>query len=117
METEPQKPREKTPAPSRIARFAWWFGIYLAAQLPLIKHAGVFWMYPLGLSNFLMFYNINIPLWCGSGLTLVCVPYVIYLVHLVLSLSVTKKRFLFMMILLIVIVSLNTVGCEASPPA
>jgi hypothetical protein len=119
METEPQKPREELPAPSRNVRLAWWFGIYLAGQVPLIilglihQAPGLilvpfFFPWELGgifaLVQFVLPESVTIAV---SPLFFI-LPYAFYLGHLVATLRAhTRRRFDFLLLVLVIVVLFN----------
>lgn len=114
-ETEPDKvqygPRRLEP-PAKI-RTAWWFGIYFAAQLPLISMIAAFYLFPIGLSRAFVPASAG-----GDNKSLMWLfllgPYVIYLAHFIATLTVRSKKFFqILMVMLIVLVVLNLVGCES----
>lgn len=126
MKTEPHKPEKE--APSRPARLACWFGIYLLGNLVYLcicdgpRYDGRPWtaqamllelaFFPWGLA--MPFYSMLLR--TGIDLTLglfLLLAYSIYAIHLGLTLKLPKKRaFLLLMYSLIVLVSINIAGCK-----
>jgi hypothetical protein len=99
-------------APALGKRLAWWFGIYIVAQLPLIFSGVPFWAFPMGLAA-LFLLGLSGP---DFSNWLAPFGYTLYVCHLALSLIVKSKRvFLFLMIILIIMVSLNLYSCEVLP--
>jgi hypothetical protein len=93
-------------------RMLWWFGIYLGAQLPLITWWPFMLTYPWGLSPYVSFvlgYTFNYrPIFRDFG-------YGFYLMHFLLTANFpSKKAFLALMVILIIVVSLNTASCVSS---
>ena len=116
-ETEPDtvqdSPRKLDP-PVKI-RAALWFGIYFAAQLPLISMTAGFYLFPTGLFKVLIPVGTNGISGPGPLFWFVLFgPYVIYLVHLIATLNVRSKAvFQILLVVLIVLVVLNLAGCES----
>jgi predicted small secreted protein len=103
--------------PSVGTRLLWWFGIYFAAQLPLIFFIPFFWAFPLGLATYILFMFPSIeshPRSHPFAIELVyTLAYTFYLWHLILSLAVRSKRtFVVLMIILIIVVCLNLSSCS-----
>ncbi len=101
--------------PSFGKRLLWWFGIYLVLQLPLIQFFPFFWLFPNGLIKYFFHVDPTVP--DGPALlgfpVLFLVGWSLYLAHLVLSLLVpSKKAFIILMAILIVLVSLNVRSCR-----
>ena len=110
MKTEPDHIQEIDFEPSLGNRILWWFGIYFAAQLPLIKYIAGFYLFPFGLA---VYYRFLISSGDGQNQGWMLFPYALYVIHLVLSLCwPNPKAFRILMIILVVIVVLNLVGCE-----
>ncbi|MCE0499222.1 MAG: hypothetical protein LV481_14880 [Methylacidiphilales bacterium] len=94
--------------PSKEKRLLWWFGIYFFLQVPLIRFFPFFWLFPNGLVKF--FFHID-PTVVGKPVLLL-LAYSFYLAHLTLSLIIPSKRvFIILMVILIVLVSLNVTSC------
>ena len=113
-ETEPDSLRHspETLDPPRRTRAAWWFGIYFVAQIPLISLIAGFYLFPIGLFRplFPPDGGDNAP----SAFLVIVGPYVVYLMHLIASLNVRSRNiFQLLMVVLIVLVVLNLVGCES----
>lgn len=88
-------------------RLIWWFGIYLGFQLPLIMLWPFFFNYPWGLDPYLAFSvgSDHEPAFRTFG-------YYVYLSHLALTVALPGKRaFRLLMVVLIILVTLNTVSC------
>ena len=110
MNTDPKPPYQ----PGLLVRLLIWFGIYFAAQLPLIPyHADYVW-YPFGLvmpfvmlADKLTHSEIHLP-----ALTL-NILYVFYAAHLAASLIVRPRRTYYILIwILVFLVIFNLAGCE-----
>ena len=98
--------------PPRKTRAALWFGIYFAAQLPLISVIGAFYLFPTGL--FRSFFPTNGEISPSVGIAVIVVPYVVYLVHLIASLNVrSRTTFQMLLVILFVMVVMNLVGCKS----
>lgn len=125
----PQGPAS-SPAPSPTTRLLWWLGIYFAAQLPLLIYAdklkGWLWFaFPLGMGYpFSLLLAGVTPPWIGRAaqtngwiggffeLFPLALPFIIYLVHLILTCRVQKRRhFLLLMWILGAIVLFNLASC------
>jgi len=119
METEPEKPREKTSAPSRKVRLAWWFGIYMAGQVPLIIW-GLFHRAPgLLFVPFIFPWELGcilaplLSIWPMAlepvkGGLLFFSGYVFYAGHLYETLKApTRRRFDFLLLVLVIVVLVN----------
>ena len=108
------KDLESSRSPSLRVRLIWWFGVYFAAQLPLIMFLPFEPMFPLGL----------LALWLpgkdfNGGLfePILVSSYGFYIVHLILSLSLpSKMAFRILTIILIIAVVLNLAGCMTMVP-
>jgi hypothetical protein len=103
-ETELWKPPELVPLKRRLTT---WFVIYFGLQLPLILWWPCVLNFPWGLAPYFAFLT-------GSSNEALCRPlgYLFYIVHFVLSVALPwKKAFTVLMLILIVVVSLNTVSC------
>jgi hypothetical protein len=130
METEPQKPREETSAPSRKVRLAWWFGIYLFGNLVYLfianmpGHTGstsdwtpaallkvpLFFPWGLAMPLYSLSLQTGIDLTLGFFLILV---YSIYGIHFGLTWKAQRRRtFQLLMYSLILLVSTNIAGCK-----
>jgi len=138
METEPQKPHEKTPAPTRAVRLNWWWGIYLfeAIGFPLLWMIGkgalsdplallslsfLVPMLPMGLGYDFsvlcenIFYRLGLDSvgdWEGL-FVLIGLPlgYVIFIVHYQLTSEVkTRRAFLLLMLSLVLLTCGGLVG-------
>jgi hypothetical protein len=119
---------EDRPAPSRGIRLLCWFGIYVAAQLPLIP-----WMYrfdrtlwplfPMGMEwGLICLIGALVPrvIWEAGGdqfqycawWVAAVLPWVTYVVHFVCTLCVRNRRtFLTLVWILIGVVLFNTASC------
>jgi len=117
MASEPGKPQEKTPAPSRKVRLAWWFGIYLAGQMSLIFHYGLLCaiLVPtvLGMPLFLILPK-SLPVPILFTLTSAA-GYALYLVHLYIIVKVRTRRSFDFLLLLLVIIVLTSQFCILPP--
>lgn len=124
MNPEPDSSGGRAPAsrfePSRKIRLAWWFGVYFAAQVPLmppsqwIQAIRFLPLYPTGFGYAWLKNSSDLTLRMGP-LFLLClaIPYLVYLLHLGLVLLLPGKRaFMMLMAILIVVVTLNTVSCS-----
>jgi hypothetical protein len=108
--TEIAKKEAVVYTPSVGVRLLWWFGIYVAAQLPLAFSSSPFWAFPAGLAVLLL--SSTAP----SLNSLLPIGYVSYFVHLILSLTVRSKNFFrILMVILLVMVSLNLWSCKVLP--
>jgi hypothetical protein len=88
-------------------RFLWWFGIYFGAQLPLILWWPCILNYPLGLSPYVSF-----VLGYSNPFSFRTFGYGFYLMHFLLTtMFPSRKAFLTLMIILIIVSSLNTASC------
>ena len=122
------------PAPNRFIRLLWWFGIYLAAQLPLIPWAlNMDWhlwpLFPMAMEwsfvclvSALMPHMPNNP---DGSITAtrqtienftwtvaIILPWATYVIHLIWTLCVRRRRsFLILIWILIGIVVLNVASC------
>jgi signal transduction histidine kinase len=111
-EPESRSSPDENLAPTTGVRLAWWFGLYFLPQIPLIQLIGGFYLFPIGLFRVLVPQRYD-PDMESLGWALIVVPYVIYVAHLVVSLSVRKKlTFQILMIILIILAVLNLSGCE-----
>ena len=99
--------------PSPGIRLLWWFGIYFAAQLPLVTMAPAFWMFPVGLSFYLA--PLVPTAYADSSKELIPdLGYIFYALHLALSLIFPSRRvFLILMLILTVAVVANLAGCAS----
>jgi hypothetical protein len=101
--------------PSFGKRLLWWFGIYFTLQLPLIRYFPFFWLFPNGLVKY--FFHVD-PTVVGEPAllgfpVLFFIGWGFYLTHLILSLFIPSKRaFIILMAILIVLVSLNVTSCR-----
>jgi hypothetical protein len=126
--------------PSVGVRLLWWFGIFLAAQLPLIPlilwihcNSGRIWfVFPMGLEwPFFLLTAWLVPqpdpttsfaqnLHYAYRIIMMVFPWAIYAVHLFLSLCIRERRhFLILMWILGAIVLLNLASCACflyAPP-
>jgi hypothetical protein len=117
METESKKPREEKPAPSLVVRLAWWFGIYMAGQIPLMIHGlahGIFFLipfiFPLALGDVLAPFVNLLPEFLGKVMivTSFFAGFAFYGWHLYATLKVTScRRFDFLLIVLVIVVLVN----------
>ena len=125
---------DSRPAPHRVIRLLLWFGIYFAAQLPLIpwgcKIDWHLWpLYPMTMEwsfvSLVTWLMPHMPNNSDGSITSTrqaietCIwtvgeifPWATYVVHLICTLCVRKRRsFLILMWILIVIVALNFASC------
>lgn len=110
--------KEREPdSPSIRARLLWWFGMYLAFQLPLVAYAGFFLWFPTGLIGpFVELYapyrgdNNYFP-WMNHPLV-VPLGYLFYLAHFLATLFWPgPKSFRILMVILAIALALNLTGC------
>ena len=114
MDLETKLREDEKYEPSIWIRLAWWFGIYLGPQLPFALYSpAVLLAFPVGL--FTLFWSIP---WIKflfdhqSDAWVIGISYGFYLVHLMLSLSIRRKKiFRLLIIILIVAVAFNLGGC------
>jgi hypothetical protein len=110
----PTAPRDKV-APSATVRLAWWFGIYFAAQLPLVTCIAGFYLFPLGLARLVVSAGGSGSMPGGIMLFLVVLPYLFYIVHFLVAMNTrSKATFQILMVVLLVVVIFNLVGCEST---
>ena len=135
-----EKMEMKNPPPLPVRLF-WWFGIYIAAQLPLIpllcllnkgwpRLSWDWFLFPTGMAWWLFI----LTSWLGNAigrvshtageyyvLALMVLPWFGYAVHLFYSLRVSKRvTFLILMWILVGIVLFNLGSCASflhDPPA
>jgi len=109
------RPNPKPPyEPKLLVRVLFWFGIYFAAQLPLIAYHADFVWFPLGLvgpfvilADKLTRSEIHLPAWTLNA------TYAFYAVHLAASLIVRRRKTFYILVwILIFIVLFNLAGCE-----
>ncbi len=118
--------RQTEPAPRTRNRLLWWFGIYLAAQLPLIPlvlplRGWMRFLFPTGMAWPLIYLTGGLLARIGKVgsaygeyfvITLMIVPWILYAVHLFLSLSVRSRRhFLILLWILGALVLFNLGSC------
>jgi hypothetical protein len=119
MDKESPKKETGAYAPNIFIRLILWFAIYFGAQVPFIvenpRFVGVFWCFPFGLALYIdHFCPWKSDAHWSSADWAVAIAYGFYFVHLLLSLVLRSKwSFLFLMIILIGVVSLNLFGCAA----
>ena len=88
-------------------RMLWWLGIYFGLQFPLILLFPFILNFPWGLAPYFafLFGSTNEPAFRMAG-------YAFYLIHFVITaMAPGRKFFIFLMLVLIIVVSLNTVSC------
>jgi hypothetical protein len=123
MGTEPEKPQKETPAPGTAVRLAWWFGIYIAAQIPLVVYA--FDQQGIDAIGYALFEPFYFPLILGfilapfanllpdsyatfTGPCLMIAGYAFYLWHLIQTIKAKNRcRFDLLLLLLVAVVFLN----------